>query len=375
MKDIMTFKSGKFHFSEKFDSPQVNDLLIRAIVLNETVVDLPILPKLSSRLEPEIMYSSISGTAAIEGNPITEEDVKRIAEGQNVEEYTKKDKQEIINLIKAYGLLAGIDPSENPYILTEELICELHENITDQVPDEHNIPGQYRNGIVYVGDKAHGGIYTPPKILADIKNLMEEFIAWINSDEIIRINPFIRATIAHYHLSIIHPFWDGNGRTARLLEAIILQAANIKYMPKELSKFYYRNVDDYYIAFSKTIKLKKDITPFVEFFLNAAVSSLTKIKESIVYFIRIFSLRDYYTYQNQQRKITKRQFDLVSLLLDYPETFTFKIKDLSSLPPFSFLYNRVSTQTARRDLAKLSSMGLILINDKGKYYLNLRVLG
>jgi Fic family protein len=375
MKDIMTFKSGKFYFSKKFDSTRINDLLIRAIVLNETIVDLPILPKLSSGLEPEIMYSSISGTAAIEGNPITQEDVKRIAEGHDVEEYSKKDKQEIINLIKAYNLLSDIDSTENPYMLTEELICELHKIITDKVPDYHNIPGQYRNGIVHVGNKAHGGIYTPPKILPDIKNLMKEFISWINSDEIININPFIRASIAHYHFCTIHPFWDGNGRTARLLEAIILQAANIKYMPKEISNFYYRNVDDYYIAFSKTIKLKKDITPFVEFFLNAAVSSLTKIKEKIVYFIRIFSLRDYYTYQNQRKIITKRQLDLLSLLLDYPASFTFNIKELSSIPPFSFLYNKVSTQTARRDLAKLSSMGLIVLDDKGKYHLNLRILG
>lgn len=234
MRDFMTFKSGKFYFSEKFDHLKINDLLIRAIVLNETIVDLPILPELSSRLEPEIMYSSISGTAAIEGNPITEEDVKKIAEGQDLEEYTKKDKQEIINLIKAYNLLSSIDFTDNPFILTEDLIRELHKIITDQVPDEHNIPGRYRNGIVHIGDKAHGGIYTPPKILEDVKNLMKEFVSWINSDEITKISPFIRAAIAHYHLCIIHPFWDGNGRTARLIEAIILQAANIKYAPKEL---------------------------------------------------------------------------------------------------------------------------------------------
>lgn len=373
MRDFMTFKSGKFYFSEKFDHLKINDLLIRAIVLNETIVDLPILPELSSRLEPEIMYSSISGTAAIEGNPITEEDVKKIAEGQDLEEYTKKDKQEIINLIKAYSLLSSIDFTDNPFILTEDLIRELHKTITDQVPDEHNIPGRYRNGIVHIGDKAHSGIYTPPKILEDVKNLMKEFVSWINSDEITKISPFIRAAIAHYHLCIIHPFWDGNGRTARLIEAIILQAANIKYAPKELSNFYYRNVDDYYIAFSKSIKLKKDVTPFLEFALNAAVHSLTKIKESIVCFIRKFTLRDYYTLQKQQKAITKRQFDLLSLLLNYPVHFD--IKDLFYVPPFSFLYNRVSTQTARRDLKKLSSMELILLDDKGKYILNLRILG
>lgn len=375
MRDFVTFKSGKFYFSEKLDYQKTNDLLVRANVLNETIVDLPILPKLSARLELEIMYSSISGTAAIEGNPIPEKDVRKIAEGQNLYEYNKKDKQEIINLIKAYSLLSNIDSTDNPYILSEDLVRELHKIITENVPDEYNIPGQYRNGILHVGDKAHGGIYTPPKILEDIKNLMNEFISWINGDEIIKINPFIRAALAHYYFCIIHPFWDGNGRTARLIEAIILQAANIKYVPKELSNFYYRNVDDYYIAFSKSIILKKDVTPFLEFSLNAAVQSLSNIKESIVYFIRIFSLRDYYAYQKEQKKITKRQFEFLSLLLDYPVHFVFNIKDLLSSSPFSFLYNKVSTQTARRDLKKMTGMGLLVLDDEGKYSLNLRALG
>ena len=373
MKDFLTFKSGKFYFSEKHDHDKINALLIRAIVLNETIVDLPILPELASRLEPEIMYSSISGTAAIEGNPIKEEDVKKLAEGKDIDGYTKKDKQEIINLIKAYSLLSDIEATDTPFILTEDLICELHKIITDEVPDEHNIPGQYRNRIVYVGDKAHGGVFTPPKILEDIKNLMKVFTNWINSDEILKINTFIRAAIAHYYFCIIHPFWDGNGRTARLIEAIILQAANIKYVPKELSNFYYRNVDEYYIAFSKSIRLKKEVTPFLEFSLNAAVTSLNKIKESIIYFIRKFSLRDYYDFQKRQKYITKRQHDLLFLLLDHP--IHFNIKDLFSTLPFSLLYNKVSTQTARRDIKNLSSMGIIVLDDNGKYFLNLRVLG
>ena len=95
MRDLLTFKSGKFYFCDIYDETIINNLLIRAVVLNETVVDLPILPELSSHLEPDIMYSSISGTAMIEGNPIKKEDVKKIANGEDIETYTKKDKQEI----------------------------------------------------------------------------------------------------------------------------------------------------------------------------------------------------------------------------------------------------------------------------------------
>lgn len=374
MKEFLTFKSGKFYFSDIYDEAKINNLLVHAVVLNETVADLPILPELSSRLEPDIMYSSISGTAMIEGNPIKGEDVKRIADGEDIDTYTKKDKQEIKNLIKAYNLLASIEPSdEEPFILTEEIIKELHKIITSDVPDENNVPGQYRNGLVYIGDKAHGGIYTPPKILDDIKNLMKEFVAWINSEDILKIDPFLRAALAHYHFCLIHPFWDGNGRTARLLEAILLQASNIKYVPKELSNYYYRNVDDYYIAFSKSIKLKKDVTPFVEFMLTASVKSLKDIKNSIVYFIRQLSLRDLYTFKKQHKLITKRQFDLLSLLLDNPIEFI--LKDLLEKNPFAILYHKVSTQTARRDLKKLNKMNFLSISDDNKYYLNFRVLG
>jgi Fic family protein len=199
MREFLTFKSGKFYFSEKYDTSQIESLLARATVLNETIVDLPILPELAAQIQPDIMYSSISGTAAIEGNPITGDDVKKIARGEEVEIYSKKDRQEIKNLIKAYHLLSGITPAAEPFLLTEELICELHEIITRDVPDENNVPGKYRNGLVYVGDKAHGGVYIPPKIIEDIRNLMREFVAWLNSDEILHLNPFIRASLAHYY--------------------------------------------------------------------------------------------------------------------------------------------------------------------------------
>jgi Fic family protein len=373
MKEFMTFKSGKFYFCDIYDEAQINNLLVRAMVLNETVVDLPISPELSSRLEPDIMYSSISGTAMIEGNPIIGDDVKRIAEGEDIEIYTQKDKQEIKNLIKAYNWLSSIGPSDKPFTLTEKIIKELHKILTNNVPHESNIPGQYRNEKVYVGDKAHGGIYTPPKILDDIKNLMTEFIVWINSKDIKALNPFLRAALAHYHFCLIHPFGDGNGRTSRILEALLLQTSNIKYVPRELSNYYYRNVDNYYIAFSKSIKLKKNVTPFLEFMLKASVESLQGIKESIIYFIRKFSLRDFYAFEKKHKRITKRQFDLLLLLLDNPVEFT--LKDLLETPPFSILYSRVSSQTARRDLKKLTKNKILSVTDDSKYFLNFRTLG
>lgn len=376
MKEFLTFKSGKFYFNENYDSSQIDRLLIKATVLNETIVDFPILPELASSIDPEIMYSSICGTAAIEGNPISEDDVKKIAKGENVEIYTKKDRQEIKNLIKAYDILNKIEGSNEPFKLTEEFICSLHTIITTDIPDENNVPGKYRSDIVHVGDKAHGGVYTPPKIYDDIKNLMREFVDWINDEEILSLHPFIRALLAHYYFCTIHPFWDGNGRTARLMEAIILKASNIKYLPGELSNYYYRNVDEYYNSFSKSLRLKKEATPFLKFCLEGIVDSLSRIKGEIVYFIRKFSLKDFYRFQKDKKYINKRQYELLLLLLDNPQNiYEFRLQDLLENRPFSILYDNVTKQTARRDMKKLVAKDLLTVNKNNKYLLNFKVLG
>ena len=176
MKEFMTFKSGKFYFSEKYDPLKINPLIIKATILNETVVDLPILPGLASNIEPDIMYGSKAGTAAIEGNPITKDDARKLAEGEDIEKYTQKDKLEITNLLNAYNLFSGVKGGNIPTLLSEKLIRKIHRIITKGLTDEHNVPGQYRNESVRVGNRSHGGVYAPPRILVDIKNLMKEFI-------------------------------------------------------------------------------------------------------------------------------------------------------------------------------------------------------
>ena len=225
-----------------------------------------------------------------------------------------------------------------------------------------------------MGDRRLGGIYTPPKCLEDVQKLMKEYVNWINSDEIMELDAPIRSALAHYYLGLIHPFGDGNGRTARLIEALILQASGIKYVPVMLSNYYYRNIDDYFQAFSNSIRSRDhDVTPFIEFVLDGCIESLREIKDRITYFIRKFLLRDYYLHLKQNRHITQRQHDLLLILLDYGKPFS--LSDLFSLPQFSILYRTVSERTARRDLLKLKDMALLINDQDAKLKLNWRVVG
>ncbi|HHE31722.1 MAG TPA: Fic family protein [Chlorobaculum parvum] len=382
MKEVMTFKAGKFIFSNQYDKLRIEKLLVEASTLNSAISDLPILPKWSSQIDPELLYSSVAGTAAIEGNSLSADEVRELDEGKIPDAgHTAKDRLEITNLIGAYRLLDQATFSmKNVFyalsftsnMLAENHIRDLHRQITTGLPYEDNIPGTYRNGMVKVGDKAHGGIYIPPKIIEDVQMLMREFIDWINSDELLNEHVFVRAALAHYHFSLIHPFWDGNGRVARLIEAKLLQSAGIRYVPKMLSNYYYRNVDDYYSAFSDSIKAKKDVTPFLEFNLRGVIESLQQMKTRIASFIRVLAMRDYLHFLVNNKAITKRQNDLLTLLLDDSSGKPFTLQELQTALPYSMLYRKVSEMTARRDLKNLLERKLLTVDADNRYTLNLR---
>ena len=311
VKKILTVKSGNFVLSRKCNEGELSLPLIQSRILYETVRDLPIVPELSAQIEEELIRRSIFGTAALEGNPLTEERVGQIISEPAKEEKMEGAEKEIRNLQVAYdSFICKWHAPDSVFKLEEDHIITIHSIVTHDIEHEYNVPGQYRNHLVKVGDDEHGGVYTPPKTLIDIEMLMREFTIWINSEGILRLEPPMRAALAHYHLGLIHPFGDGNGRTARLIEALLMRLAGMKYVPIMLSNFYYRNMNDYFWAFSRAQRNKEhDVTPFVGFVLKGIVESLNEIKGRIIFFIRQFALRDYYSFLRTQKKITQRQHD------------------------------------------------------------------
>ena len=374
IKKVMTFKSGNFAFSARYSEAELSGLLIETRLLYGTIADLPILPEWSAYLEKELIRRSIFSTAAIEGSPLREEEVGRIMLEQSTSDQKDSEaKKEIRNLQKVYDYIKTVPPATGPYELTEAFIREIHRIITSGLDYRDNLPGKYRNHTVKVGDSEHGGIYTPPKCQADIAALMKEFAKWINSKEVMALDSLIRAALAHYHLGLIHPFGNGNGRTIRIIEAMLLRTSGIKYVPTMLSNYYYRNIDDYYISFSRTRKAHEhDVTLFLKFMLEGVAESLIEIKNDVIFRIRQLVMRDYCSALRSNKDITQRQYDLLSLLLDRGGTVS--LKDLFNVAPYNTLYRNVSERTARRDLAKLSDLALLAQED-GVYRLEIKNLG
>lgn len=373
VKKVMTFKSGQFVFSRNYDRAALESLLLEARVLRETVAELPVLPWLASKLEEETIRRSIHSTAAIEGNPLSEEQVGRVLSEDDQGRAVSRAEQEIRNLKAAY-LICRHGPSRDDCgLLGEGAIKKLHGLVTAGIEHEHNQPGHYRQHLVKVGDREHGGVYTPPKIRPDIETVMREFIAWINSAALLAEEPLIRAALAHFHLAKIHPFGDGNGRTARLVEALCLQAHGLGHLPVMLSNYYYLHMDEYYWAFSRAERHPEhDATPFVEFVLQAFIAACYEIKDRMIGALRRFALRDFMAYLLDAKRLNRRQHGLATFLLDHPRAF--RLDDIYRDPSLAAIYAKVSERTARRDLARLSQENLLTQDEQGRYLFNSKVV-
>lgn len=374
---VVLSNSAQFKFSRNFDESLLNEKLQIVRALNAGI-QLPVLPQYADKLEKDVIRKSIHGTAGIEGNPLSEEEVNEVLNETDTDKLLSDSELEISNLQSAYELLKKTDDKAPNFNFTIDGIKEIHFTITNGFENEYNTPGEYRTRKVTVGNEAHGGIYIPPKIGKDVVRLVHSFVKWINSEEVISLDPIYRAALTHYHIGKIHPFGDGNGRTARLLEASVLKAAGYKYAPEMLSNYYYRNIDEYFILFSSTVHDKKnqDLTQFIDFIINGLIWSLEQIQKQISTWIRILTLKSHFARIRNERSITQRQYDFLSALLSlHPEGYAFAPENLSIDAPFAALYRNLHRRTITRDIAKLAELDYIVLTKDNLYRLNLEFLG
>lgn len=367
---FLTHKSGNFHFFTTCDADSILPLLIEARTTYTVLANIPFMPNIAAQLKPELIRRSIFGTAAIEGNPLEESDVDNIINDASARETSQvnKSEQEIINLKALYKRLLEItviDP-----MLSEEQIKGIHALITDNIDYGDNVPGNYRNIKVYVGNADHGGTYTPPVILKDVQELMVKYIEFINSDSMLRADSLLRAACAHFYLAMIHPFRDGNGRTARFVEAWLLNNSGYRLLAPLLSNYYYQNIDAYFSVFSETRK-QKNMTPFFKFYLEACITSLKNFQSEMNIWLCRLIFSDYTSFLKKTRKISVRQKMLLDIMLDdiKPISLSFLYEEAK----YRALYTNVSQATARRDLRKLFDLGL-LEKKEDNYRLNFGLL-
>lgn len=245
----------------------------------------PLRPSTAARLHQLYLAKGVAATTAIEGNTLSEEEVLRAVEGSLVVPPSKSYlKQEVDNIIVACNTIGSMLAAGNLPALTPAQVCEYNRLVRTNLPsqEEGDAAGQVRRFSVVVGSAYRGA---PAE---DCPYLLERLCEWLEGPdfkapkELRVVYAIIQAVVAHLYLAWIHPFGDGNGRTARLLEFHLLLAAGVPSPAAHLlSNHYNQTRAEYTRQLEQASRSGGDILPFLHYAVRGLVDGLRAQLESV----------------------------------------------------------------------------------------------
>jgi Fic family protein len=279
----------------------------------------------------------------IEGTHLTLDQSEKLLAGQSPGAVDPDDARELLNYRDAFDLVAAYLGSGEP--ITEGLIREIHKRLVRHVRGDAGSPGEYRHIQNYVAHSLTKEIiYTPPSPL-DVPPAMADLVSWLGTEA--GIHPVLIAAIAQFQLVHIHPFVDGNGRTARLLSTLCLYRTGYDFKRLfTISEYYDRNRSAYYRALQTVRGQSFDLTGWLEYFTEGLATQLTEVQHKGELLIR----QDVLTLQYN---LSERQKAAVGLALRQRE---FGIQDLEAILP------GVHRRTLQRELKELLAEGVFVVS-------------
>lgn len=363
---IETDRSGPFVFQLGLTAADVDLALHRVEDAHQRFVASP-LAQVANLLEKEVVVSSVFGTNTIEGGTLTEDETAG-ALALDPGQVQEVEQRRALNIKAAYDLSQAVAATPG-WSLSKEFIVDLHRLITQQLPDPDNRPGLLRDNpktrVTYVGDQAHGGRCKPPQYGRDIERLLDALIAWHGELEAAGVPALIRAPLVHLYYEQIHPFWDGNGRVGRVIEATLLQAAGYRYAPFALARHYLSHIDAYFTLFNscrKAAEKGQDAPnrPFVEFHLEGMRLTINSLHDRVNRLVGMLLYESNIRRALDKRQINARQYTILAQLLDRGRPLP--LDELRHAPWYASLYLKRNDKTRQRDLRALREMELAFLD-------------
>lgn len=336
----------KFRYTDKIVGDLVQIAAARELVLNS-----PFIPKWEVSLRREAIIRAAHSSTAIEGNRLSLEQVSDLAQGREIMA-ARKDKQEVLNYLK---VLQAIDKLTDGKKMTEKDILKIHKMVTRDTLENPSDCGVYRNRYVIVGNRLTGEIIFRPPSNEDVPKLMRSLIAWLNSFEAQALDPVIDAGIAHYEFVRIHPFVDGNGRTARVLATLILYLRG--FDAKQffcLDDYYDSDRPAYYNVLQGVDQKTLDLTKWLEYFVEGVKMSIASVKERV---IRLSSER-LRKAEKGQIALTERQMKIVEFINKNGRITNRDVRDMF----------KISDRAALKEIRKLLDLKAIMAEGKGRSF-------
>ena len=230
--------------------------------IQAATVEVPWIPALQKDTRTRNTHSS----TAIEGNPLTLEQVRAVEEGREIPAIAARAKREVVNY---FAGLRFVEKQAGKTPITHEEILHLHKIIAGDVMDQ-GTAGRYRTIAVRVGK------YVPPPP-QDVSGLMFELLTWWNKESA-KLSPVLSSAIVHYRFESIHPFADGNGRTGRALALWELYRRGFDtHHIFSVDEFYWENRPRYYSALDVVRREGEDLTGWLEYAAEGLQLTLERV--------------------------------------------------------------------------------------------------
>ena len=308
------------------------------------VENMLIMPKHHAWIRREVQVRRAAGTTQIEGARLDEKEVSKLVGRQSSSNLTE-DERANLNAIEAYEFVDYL--SDQADIPIDELVIRQLNRYIMKGAAETLTPGVYRRGQNRVGN------FTPPD-QGDVPALMRSFALWLRED--VNVHPVLKAGVAHIHLVAIHPFWDGNGRTARALATLLLQRSQFGFKKLlSIESDLFALWDEYRSAIERTLGDQfmsgYDATQWLEFFASMMQAHARQVTGRLTDWHRI--MREFYD-DMAHFGITERQIEGLAFALN---SGTIARSDYIEI-------TGVSPVTASRDLEVLVQQGLLVPEGK-----------
>jgi Fic family protein len=234
---------------------------LRERILAATV-EVPWIPALQKDTRTRNTHSS----TAIEGNPLTLEQVRAVEEGREVPAVAARAKREVLNY---FAGLRFVERHASKKLITHDDVLQLHNIIAGEVMDQ-GTAGCYRTIHVRVGR------YIPPPP-EDVSGLMFELLTWWNQESA-KFSPVLSSAIVHHRFETIHPFADGNGRAGRALALWELYRRGFDtHHIFSVDEFYWENRPRYYAALDAVRHQGDDLTKWLEYTAEGLQLTLERV--------------------------------------------------------------------------------------------------
>jgi len=322
-------------------------------------------PATDRQLHRLYLAKGVAATTAIEGNTLSEAEVLQAVEGKlKVSPSKEYQEQEVNNIIDACNTIGEQVAERTLPPLNTSLICGYNSLVRAKLPEMEDVapPGKIRGHSVVVGNMYHGA---PAE---DCLYLLERLCEWLNGQDFFAIKgnetvrAILKAVAAHIYLAWIHPFGDGNGRTARLLEFHILLSAGIPSPAAHLlSNHYNQTRSEYYRQLEYARKPGVGILPFLRYAIGGFVDGLQEQLKYVWAQQWDVVWSDYVNdlFQDKNSVSDTRQRHLA---LDLGEKAEWV--QVSKIPEtttrLAKAYAKKTSKTLHRDLNALKKMGLIV---------------